>query len=219
LQQVSGQVDDFLYAQPLKKAVIDRVTLRPGVAFTLRRFQHLLRELVRGAWVEYLRRLDKNRPILGEAEDLQEFLFGQPRRSLEACREPLVDLQRGQCFYCQGRLEVRSVHVDHFIPWTRFPSNLAHNLVATDAKCNGYKSNHLVAVSHLAAWRTELEPRGLALARALSAHGIIADMKVTLAITSWAYMQAERAGSKVWQQRREFLPLDPRWRAVLGART
>jgi len=39
----------------------------------------------------------------------------------------LADAQHGQCLYCLRR--VSAGHIDHFVPWSRYPRDLAHNLV------------------------------------------------------------------------------------------
>lgn len=217
LQQIGRRTDDFLYAQPSRQRVVEEIALRPGVAFTMRRFQHLLRELVRGAWIAFIRGLQSNRTLFGEADDLHEFLFGQRRKSLEACRAPLVEAQDGRCLYCSRRVRVDEVHVDHFIPWARFPSNLVHNLVAAHATCNHDKSNHLVAVHHLRAWRGHVAACGSDVARALAAFGLLADACVTLRIASWAYGQVAASGASVWSTGRELVPLDETWSDVLCA--
>jgi hypothetical protein len=215
LQNIGTATDDFLYERPASQTGVDSVTLRPGTAFTLRRFQHLLREMVRGAWAGFIRGLEPNRPILGDGEDLHEFLFGQPRRSLEACREPLLAWQQGSCLYCGGRIKSNSLHVDHFIPWSRFPSSLAHNLVASCAPCNNSKRSHLAALPHLEAWhmRNSTDVPLIALADRV----LFADHVKTKSIACWAYTQAAAANANVWSQKNELIPLDGRWREILSA--
>src|SRR5262245_61444885 len=76
--------DDFLYENVGAGRTI---TLRPGVAFCLRAFHGVLTELVRGAWLRFVRRY--NLVSLDEAADLTAFLFGSPRASLVRYREAL----------------------------------------------------------------------------------------------------------------------------------
>jgi hypothetical protein len=72
LQTVGGERLDFLYEN------LDhgkRITLKPGVGYCLRTFYGLLRNLIQGAWVRFVQRLNANR--LGNVTDLGTFLFGQ----------------------------------------------------------------------------------------------------------------------------------------------
>lgn len=50
-------------------------------------------------------------------------------------RPVLMDLQRGQCFYCGETASREGDHVDHFIPWAKYPINLGHNFVLADQRC------------------------------------------------------------------------------------
>jgi 5-methylcytosine-specific restriction endonuclease McrA len=94
----------------------------------------------------------QNLDVLGETADLNEFLFGSERNNLAVVRPVLLDLQRGRCFYCQGGMAARSAHVDHFIAWSRYPTDLAHNFVLADDRCNNRKRDRLPAVEHLERW-------------------------------------------------------------------
>src|SRR5262249_46076578 len=120
LQTVGGQDDEFLYSNRRGEAV-DHIELRPGVMFTLRRFHGLVQELVRGEWLRFVRGLRANIQILGESEDLYEFLFGSERASLAPYAEILRDIQSGACFYCKRRIDTAAGQVDHFVPWSRYP--------------------------------------------------------------------------------------------------
>jgi 5-methylcytosine-specific restriction endonuclease McrA len=41
-------------------------------------------------------------------------------------------------------------HVDHFIPWSRYPNDAIENLVVAHERCNGRKSDFLAASDHVA---------------------------------------------------------------------
>jgi hypothetical protein len=110
LQTVGRESVDFIYENTGKGAGIE---LRPGVAFSFRKFHALISDLVRGAWVRYVR--EQNLDILGETSDLNEFLFGSERISLAAIPAVLLDIQGGRCFYCHTPLTPAKTHVDHFI--------------------------------------------------------------------------------------------------------
>ncbi len=72
---------------------------------------------------------------------------------LDSYRPILLDVQAGRCFYCRQDLK-RSVEVDHFIPWSRYPTDLGHNFVLVHPACNNAKSDYIAAEDHLAAWAT-----------------------------------------------------------------
>lgn len=213
LQTVGGQADEFLYRNRPGE-VADRIELHPGVMFTLRRFHGLVQELVRGEWLRFVRGLKSNRRILGESEDLYEFLFGSERASLEAHAEILRDIQSGGCFYCQRRIDAKA-QVDHFVPWSRYPLDLAHNFVLAHSSCNESKSNLLASVEHLEKWCVRNVERGLE--ERFAMNGLVYDLEASRAITHWAYGLAEQTRSKVWRSKSATaVELDSRWRQVVG---
>ena len=106
------------------------IKLKPGVMFCFRRFHELITDLVRAAWIRYIRRL--NSPVLGASNDLDQFLFGAERAALGKYLPILYEVQEGRCLYCERKVERGSVHIDHFIPWSRYPIDLGHNFVLAD---------------------------------------------------------------------------------------
>ncbi|MCC6756032.1 MAG: HNH endonuclease [Solirubrobacterales bacterium] len=124
LQLVASERLDFLYPHD---PGVSAIQLRPGVTYCLRAFHGLISELVRGAWTRFIRR--QNAGQIGEAADLAGFLFGNERANLSRLVPLLIDLQRGECFYCRRRLRGPG-EVDHFIPWSRYPIDLGHNVSA-----------------------------------------------------------------------------------------
>ncbi len=79
LQTVGSESFDFLYPNVGKGTSI---TLRPGIAACFRKFNGLIGDLVRGSWVRYVRRY--NRELLGTTTDLTEFMFGSERMHLQS---------------------------------------------------------------------------------------------------------------------------------------
>jgi HNH endonuclease len=148
LQTIGDSDDEFLYDNH-RGAKVTSIRLKAGVAFTLRRFHPFIEELVRGGWARFVAGLSQNKAMLGEAEDLTAFLFGTERASLEPYVPILLELQDGACFYCQASLVRKTGHVDHFIPWARYPVDLAHNFVLVHDACNKDKSNVLAAYDRL----------------------------------------------------------------------
>lgn len=209
LQRVGRRVDDFLYPQTESNS---RIVLRPGIAFCFRKFYSLIRNVVEGAWAAYVRRL--NQDALGEATDLQEFLFGSERTVLEAFRPILLDLQKGRCFYCKEPL-VRQGHVDHFVPWSRYPVDLGHNFVLADAQCNRQKTDLLAAEDHLVHWVERNRVYNSDLSRFFRTASLPSDLNLTRAVTRWAYSQTAEANGMVWMRGKTLVPLGRTWATLL----
>jgi hypothetical protein len=123
LQVLRNQTLDFLYE---RSAANDRITLRAGVAANLRRFHGMIVRLAQSEWMHFIQGLPSNAPLLGATSDLSEFLFGAERSALKAMTPALADSQNGECLYCERR--VSAGHIDHFVPWSRYPRYLAQTL-------------------------------------------------------------------------------------------
>lgn len=213
LQNVGGRAVPFLYEIGPERG---ELTLLPGVAYCLRRFQGLVHQLSRTGWVRHVRENTRNRVIVGEAGDLEAFMFGHQRASLEPAREVLLDLQSGKCFYCRRDIREQSA-VDHFVPWSRYPHDLAHNMVLAHGTCNGSKSDMLAARRHLECWLERNEgQKGMDLGKELTARGLIADADRSRTVARWAYGQGHSAGAQAWIKRDESEPIDAGFLAILG---
>ena len=211
LQTVGDERLEFLYANADRGS---RITLKPGIAYCFRSFYELVRDLIEGAWVRFVQRLNGGK--LGGVTDLGTFLFGAERASLEAYRPVLTDVQRGVCLYCRKPLSGQS-QVDHFVPWSRYPADLGHNFVLAHDKCNGDKSDFLAAEDHLAAWvernrghRAELDAR-------LVAAALPCDLTATVQIAKWVYQQTEKANGQVWVEEKVLRHLGPTWAGSFAA--
>lgn len=211
LQTVGNERLDFLYDN------LDRgssIILKPGVACCFRMFYGLLRNLIQGAWIRFVQELNAER--LGSLTDLGTFLFGRARSTLDAYRPILMDVQSGKCFYCQKELH-RQVEVDHFVPWTRYPTDLGHNFVLSHPACNNSKSDYLAAEEHLRAWIERNKDHQAELQTRLLAASLPHDISASHRIAEWAYEQTERANGLVWVAQKVFRHLGPEWRRLLAA--
>jgi 5-methylcytosine-specific restriction endonuclease McrA len=210
LQTVGKERMDFLYENTGACRVIE---LRPGVAYCFRKFHALISDQVRGAWLRYVRQ--QNLDVLGETTDLNEFLFGSERNNLAVVRPVLMDLQRGRCFYCQGPITGTTAHVDQFIAWSRYPTDLAQNFVLADSRCNNKKRDRLPACEHLARWTERNEQYGVRLGQELAQRSVVAELTASNRVTQWAYAQTEAANGLTWVQADEMVPLDAGWRELI----
>lgn len=210
LQRIGDEVFDFLYSH--NKGARD-VELRPGVAFCLRRFHLLISELVRGAWLRYLRQ--QNHDLLETTVDLAEFCFGIDRCSLEEVRPILLEIQEAKCFYCRTDLKNDS-SVDHFIPWSKYPSDLGHNYVLVHRICNSNKADRMAAEEHLVTWAARNERFGAYLATKFDDKKILHDLHATVRIARWAYHSTFAESGLAWLRKDELIPLSPDWQAALS---
>lgn len=197
--------DNFLYPTVLTDGFI---TLRPGVSACLRRFRGLIVSSTQAAWSEYVRR---NNPELGAGHDLDSFLFGSDRTAVHPLAPALLEVQRGRCFYTGRPLDAAQAHVDHFIPWAKFPLDSPCNLVAASRASNLQKSDHLAALPHLGRWAA----RNRHHAGELRALGALADDDTrALAIARYVYASADRLHTLGWLRGRVMKDLGG-WRSVL----
>lgn len=200
-------VDDFLYPT---REVDGCIALRPGVSACLRRFRPLIVSITEAAWSDFVRRTN---PELGAGHDLERFLFGTDRAALHHLADPLLELQSGRCFYSGRPLTVEQAHVDHFVPWSKYPLNSPFNLVVASSAVNLQKSDHLAALPHLERWRRRLHTHRDDL---LSLGANANDLDRSVEVARFAYGQAQRLQSLGWLQGREMAQITG-WREILAA--
>lgn len=206
LQTVGKSTLEFLYPNVGSG---NSITLKTGIAFCFRKFYPLIGDLVRGAWVRYVRRF--NPDVFGTTSDLHEFLFGSERANLKEVGLVLAEVQHGECFYCQRPLARRESHVDHFIPWSRYPSDLGHNFVLAHNSCNSAKSDFLAAIVHLDRWLSHIGENGGELGLAFDSRSIFHDVKTSIRIAEWSYRQTFSSQGLTWIKGREYERLAPAW--------
>ena len=184
LWRLQPEGDPFLY---IWKRGQDSIQLLPGVLATLRRFHALLCDLIDGAWTRWVERRNVE---VRSSDALRKHLFGSERENIESVREPLIELQRGVCFYSGKELRKGDNHIDHFIPWSLARHEALGNLVVCTATANLKWSDALKPVKDrvkLEARNTEHAPR---LAQIARANGLRWDPRATLAVAQWAYASA-----------------------------
>jgi 5-methylcytosine-specific restriction endonuclease McrA len=211
LQTVGEERLDFLY-ENLDRGT--RITLKPEVAYCLRAFYELIRDLIEGAWVRFVQKVNSDK--LGSVTDLGSFLFGRERASLDAYRPILRDAQGGVCLYCRDPLSGKT-QVDHFVPWSRYPADLGHNFVLAHERCNSAKSDFLAAENHLAAWVKRNDEHRAELEERLVAAALPCDLAASVRIARWVYQQTEAANGQVWVTKKVLQRLGPDWSRCLPA--
>lgn len=213
LQRVGDELDPFIYRIAWNDAVkrpaysakgFDRSIHFVGdAAEHLVRLSALLRPVIQREWARLVAQL--NRSVLPEAR-LEEFLFGIERRSLAAIQRDLRELQDGRCFYCGGALGARC-EVDHFVPWARYPDNGIENLVATDARCNNAKRDHLAAAEHVDAWVRRVDRHKSDLAEIATRAQWDRRPDRSLAVARSIYLRLPDE-ARLWRLAQEFVTVD-----------
>jgi HNH endonuclease len=211
LQRLRNEVLDFLYTE---SPVAGNVRLKSGVAANLRRFHSIIIRLAQSEWMHFIQALPGNSQLLGPTSDLGQFLFGADRSALLRMTAPLADAQMGQCLYCQRRVD--SGEIDHFVPWSRYPRDLAHNLVLAHRECNRHKSDLLAAELHLDRWLLRNKDHGSAISEAGRGANIIVDLAGTVSVAGWAYAHGASLHAATWLRGEEVEPLSGRWQLLIA---
>ncbi|GGD59635.1 S24 family peptidase [Lacimicrobium alkaliphilum] len=200
LQILSKQEECFLYPHHREQQFIQ---LNGGIAHCFRRFYDLVVFLAKNAWLQKIQSIKFNQALIGAQSQLQDFLFGVDRNALSKVAPVLVEIQQNRCFYCRKPMK-DNVAVDHFIPFSRYSTDLGHNFVAAHAGCNNSKRDHLAAQPHRERWQEQnLVVHNRTLAEALSAW-FYCDEQKSLAVADWAYAVASSTGAKLWLAKDSF---------------
>lgn len=211
LQYVGGTLRPFLYPHLLQN---DAITLGSGVAYCLRQFHTLITGLARDRWVAMVRQLPHNLYLVGQAEDVERFLFGAGREPIRQHLDLLIDLQHGDCLYCRRGLRGADAHVDHFVPWSLHRCDALPNLVAAHSACNLAKGDRLAAEPHLERWAERNAREGID-RHAGPVASFPAQRAGVTAIAGWAYDRAYELGLPTWVRGRETAVLSPGYRELL----
>lgn len=172
LQNINGQNFEFLYRlEQSGKQLI----LLPQVMYCLRQFSEIIEELCQKRWIDYIRRNSSNAEILNKLPNLEQFMFEPSRNQLNAVATVLVEMQECRCFYCNKEMKKNNYAVDHFIPWSMYPSDTGHNFVLADSRCNSKKSNLLASHEFLCKWQERNEQHDLIIVGRISALGFLTD--------------------------------------------
>ena len=214
LQNIGNEANEFLYRHSDYRN--RTILLLPGVPDAFRAFHPLLTSMIRGGWIAQIHRIKGNKDMLGPTAELETFLFGTDRQSLERYRALLQDHQASECFYC-GKKVAGEGDLDHFIPWSRYPLDLGHNFVFTHKACNNAKRDHLAAPIHIERWRVQNLDQGHGLGKRFSETGLLHDLERSELIARWAYQQGQASRAQLWVRKGEFEACDYRWMAALGA--
>ena len=202
---------DFSWREEVGSATVSRpdfdddLRLREDVGTWLVTLAPLIRPLVQAKWAAKV--AVRNNDVV-DSHRLDEFLFGAQRISLDRVRQPLVESQTRECFYCASRLG-SSCAVDHFLPWSRHPDNSIDNLVAACRPCNGAKSASLACLGHVNHWlgRFRPGPASAAIDGVARSAGWPrrADRVLSTARATYLWLPE---GTRLWRQSSSYEPLE-----------
>ena len=195
LQNINGQNFEFLYQFEQSK---QQLTLLPQAMFCLRQFSEIIEELCQKRWIDYIRKNSSNAPLLNKLPNLEQFMFEPSRNQLNAVANVLVDLQDCKCFYCNKPMKKGNYAVDHFIPWSMYPSDTGHNFVLADSSCNSKKSNLLASDEFLHKWQERNEEQNLIIVDRISVLGFLTDKERSHKVAEWAYAQGKENNYLMW---------------------
>lgn len=210
LQNFGGASDPFLY----ERAERGSVRLHPGISYCLRRFYPLVQQLSRSHWATHIKLNRRNHGIFGDARDLEDFLFSTSRQSLALIGQGLRKLDNNRCFYCGD--SVTEMDVDHFIPFSLYPRDLAHNFVLAHPSCNRSKSDSLAAHSHLERWLERVVKYGDDLLGIGAEAGIVGDLATVGRVATWGYANACAAGGHAWLSPAKYEPVSAHYLDLLN---
>jgi hypothetical protein len=142
---------------------------------------------------------------LVENDDLGEFLFDTSRDELVTIGKGLRKLSNGQCFYCDR--QVSDADVDHFIPFSLYPRDLAHNFVFAHRGCNQSKSDTLAGKRHLERWANYIARHDGSLCEIGASAGRVSNLNSSRSVARWAYQNGVSGGAQAWLEARSYEPI------------
>lgn len=213
LQTTNGQQVPFLYDCTWQPKVGPRigdgrqphVTLRPGVLDGMNSLGPLVRPIVERVWTSDLVAWNN---LDSEEAQVRDHLFGSSRRAFTVeVRNAIATVQGHRCFYCH-RTVARATHVDHFIPWSKHPTDAIENLVISCKDCNLSKTDHLCSPSLVRRWLDHVSTHSTTLGEIAAAHNLESNRGRTERIARGIY-GALRPGALTWTSRGVLDQVDP----------
>ena len=130
--------DGTIYSFDLKESGL---TLNPCVYEFILKYKYELEKINYYSWARMLEQINNDDVLIRVINKLE---LSTPRRdNLSVYREILrKEFEENTCFYCGKKLQ-KSIHVDHFIPWSFVMNDELWNLMPMDASLNSSKSNRL----------------------------------------------------------------------------
>jgi hypothetical protein len=111
----------------------------------LSKVRFLLREVIIKKWVdECFNRFGNTISNIYNCFDLWKIIPERDSKIMREYREFYTKIGVRNCLYCSTQLTSNNYHLDHLIPWSRYPINRIWNLYPSCQSCNSQKSNLLL---------------------------------------------------------------------------
>lgn len=113
----------------------------------LLKFKSEIEQLNYYSWAKFLEMVNDDNVLVKVIDKLE--LSTPKRNDLSIYRSILQrEFEESNCFYC-GKKLIKSIHVDHFIPWTFVKDDKIWNFVLACSQCNEKKSNMLPSKDYI----------------------------------------------------------------------
>lgn len=184
------------------------IELKNGIAYCFSHYSVIINKLCQQYWIEFIRK--NNQILFSDKIDLQEFLFGRPRQNLSLFVPLLTELQESRCFYCDKPIKnpVKSAEVDHFIPWSKYPNDTAHNFVLADHECNNAKRDYLAHPKFYDKWQQRNRALGQQIHDYAYEHNFFTNQEQSYKVGVWAYQMAIENTDLIWLPPKQLQPID-----------
>lgn len=219
LQTIGKTTSEFLYScswppkqslNKLRASGIASIELLPGVSQVLRSLGPLFRTMIEMHWIQDVAKWSG---VKVEEDSLRDHLFGSEREQLSPkAREMLAEFHGNVCFYCE--IKLRKFHVDHFVPWSKYPNGAIENLVPSCVKCNLSKSDVLPSPRYFESWMARFAHQGDFVA--IADQGLCESNPRRSISVARSISTELRSGSVVWDGPNGFLQFDEQMKVTLS---
>ncbi len=144
-----SEIKEMTYAE-LESTEFAYLTIGAYTYRELTKYRYFLRDAIQKYWIDLTEKYAK-----GNYQKLDRFIYGlrkveeTPTRDsqfIKTFKTKLKDIFDSiTCIYCDTPLSTMSkIHIDHFIPWSKLPSNKFWNLFPVCNSCNSSKGSRLL---------------------------------------------------------------------------
>ncbi|EIF51392.1 HNH endonuclease [Sulfurovum sp. AR] len=150
--QISESERKFMPPQTEKRHIILNYK---ALSFFKEEYETLTKILIL-EWAKFLEKTNFTPRLISKIE-----LMKDPKRnSLNKFRKILLEMDN-KCFYCGESFDNKTIHIDHFIPWSYIYEDEIWNLVQACSNCNLIKSDALPPKQYIQKITTRNENHGL----------------------------------------------------------
>ena len=136
---IGALYEDFegtIYSFDLKS---DGIYINNSFYVFMQKYKFELEKLNYYSWAKFLESVNSDAAVVRLLDKLE--LATPKRNNLAVYREILkIEFEYNTCFYCGKKLR-KTIHVDHFIPWSFVKDDKLWNFVLACPRCNERKSN------------------------------------------------------------------------------